>query len=110
MPRHCCVPGCKTNCCSELKSTSYRSVFGYPKNEGLKSKWLTATSRKNWSLSKESFVCSSHFCICEIVTAETVLLDALHHTVPLKFPKLLEGSVPSIFPNFAALSNKASTS
>nr|CAI5817938.1 unnamed protein product [Callosobruchus analis] len=42
MPRHCCVPGCKINYCSEVKSTSYRSVFRFPKNEELKSKWLAA--------------------------------------------------------------------
>nr|CAI5843172.1 unnamed protein product [Callosobruchus analis] len=104
MPRHCCVPGCKINYCSELKSTSYTSVFRFPKNEELKSKWLAAIARKSWSPSKESVVCSSHFRITEILTTETFLLDGLHDTVPLKSPKLLKSSVPSIFPNFAVLS------
>nr|CAI5867122.1 unnamed protein product [Callosobruchus analis] len=49
MPRHYCVPGCQLNYCSELKSPSYRSIFRFPKNEELKSKWLAAVRRKNWS-------------------------------------------------------------
>nr|CAI5845660.1 unnamed protein product [Callosobruchus analis] len=99
MPRHCCVPGCKINYCSELKSTSYRPVFRFPKNEELKSKRLAAVPRKNWPLSKESVVCSLHLGISEILTTETFLLDGFHNRVPLKSPKLLEGFVSAIFPN-----------
>nr|CAI5847045.1 unnamed protein product [Callosobruchus analis] len=47
MPRQCCVLGCKINYCSELKSTSYRSVFRFPKKEELRSKWLASISRTN---------------------------------------------------------------
>nr|CAI5838543.1 unnamed protein product [Callosobruchus analis] len=94
MPRHCCVPGCKMNYCYELKSTSYRYVFIFLKNEELKSRWLAAIARKNWSPFEELVVCSSHILISEILTTETFLLDGLHDTVPQKSPKLLEGSVP----------------
>nr|CAI5833436.1 unnamed protein product [Callosobruchus analis] len=93
MPRHCCVPGCKINYCFELKSSPYISVSRSSKNEELKSKWLAAIPRKSWSPSKESVNCSSHFRIYEILTAEAVLLDGLHNTMPLKPPKLLEGPV-----------------
>nr|CAI5818589.1 unnamed protein product [Callosobruchus analis]CAI5860370.1 unnamed protein product [Callosobruchus analis] len=101
MPRHRCVPGCKINYSSELKSTSYRSVFRFPKNEELKSKWLAAIPRK------ELVVCSSHFRISEILTTETFLLDGLHNTVLLKSPKLLECSLNfSKFCRFIHLSVK----
>nr|CAI5819885.1 unnamed protein product [Callosobruchus analis]CAI5870438.1 unnamed protein product [Callosobruchus analis] len=70
MPRHCCVPGCKIKYCSELKSTSYRSVFRFPKNDELKSKWLAAIPGKNWFPSKEAVICGSHFGISEILTAK----------------------------------------
>nr|CAI5869073.1 unnamed protein product [Callosobruchus analis] len=73
-PRRCCVPGCKINYCSELKSTSYRFVFRFLKNEVLKSKWLEAIPRKGWSPSKDSVACSPHFRISEILTTETFLL------------------------------------
>nr|CAI5858587.1 unnamed protein product [Callosobruchus analis] len=56
MPRHCCVPGCEINYCSELKSVSYRSVFGFPKNEELKSKGLIEVPKKNWSHSKNQLL------------------------------------------------------
>nr|CAI5833418.1 unnamed protein product [Callosobruchus analis] len=52
MPRHCCVPGCKINYSSELRSISYRSVFRFPKKEVLKSKWLAAIPRKTGPLLK----------------------------------------------------------
>ncbi|CAH1994424.1 unnamed protein product [Acanthoscelides obtectus] len=38
MPKRCCVPGCKGNYEAELRSTPYRSVFRFPKNEELKKK------------------------------------------------------------------------
>nr|CAI5849140.1 unnamed protein product [Callosobruchus analis] len=52
MARNCCVPGCKINYCFELKSTSYRSIFSFPKDEEIKSKWLAAIQRKVCSTSK----------------------------------------------------------
>ncbi|CAH1986762.1 unnamed protein product [Acanthoscelides obtectus] len=36
MPKRCCVPGCKVNYEAELRSTPYRSMFRFPKNEELK--------------------------------------------------------------------------
>nr|CAI5870481.1 unnamed protein product [Callosobruchus analis] len=48
MPRNCCVPGCKINYYSELKSESYRPAYRFSKNEEIKSKWLAAISRIDW--------------------------------------------------------------
>nr|CAI5862500.1 unnamed protein product [Callosobruchus analis] len=75
MHRHCCVPGCKINYWSELKSTSFRSVPTFPKNNKFKSKWLAALPREDWSTSKESLVCSSRLRISKILTSETLFLE-----------------------------------
>ncbi|CAH2011665.1 unnamed protein product [Acanthoscelides obtectus] len=111
MPKRCCVPGCKGNYEAELRSTPYRSVFRFPKNEELKSKWLASIPRKDWSPSKDSVVCDAHFQQAEIVRTETyVLQDGSANTVTLSRPKLSEGAVPSVFPNVPSCLSKRQVS
>lgn len=62
MPRSCCVPGCKSNYSSTLKTGGQLvSAFTFPKDEILKAKWLAAIPRNDWAPSQYSVVCCLHF-------------------------------------------------
>lgn len=105
MPRRCCIPGCKGNYDSTLKSNNYASVFLFPKNEELRKKWLAAIPRKNWTPTKYSAVCSFHFAENDIQRYEKIVCtNNTIENVLLCRPKLVENAVPSIFPNVSTYS------
>ena len=60
MPYRCCVPRCNGNYSSSSKVT----VFGFPKEEEMKKKWLNAIKRKDFEPSPSSkvSVCFYHKC------------------------------------------------
>lgn len=100
MPRHCCVPGCKSNYASTLKSEPARSTFSFPKDRELQNIWLRAIHREEYTLTKYSTVCSLHFEQSEITTTE-IYKDSHGntHESKLTYPRLIEGAIPHIFPN-----------
>ncbi|XP_076686203.1 uncharacterized protein LOC143378372 [Andrena cerasifolii] len=107
MPRRCCVPGCKGNYDSTLKSDNYISVFLFPKNEELQKKWVAAIPRKQWTPTKYSAVCSLHFADNDIHRYEKVTSpNGTLENVLLRCPKLVENAVPSIFPNLPTYLSK----
>ncbi|XP_044766292.1 uncharacterized protein LOC123322410 [Coccinella septempunctata] len=106
MPRRCCVTGCKSNYDSQNR---YVSVFKFPKDPNLKIKWVASIPRKNWTPSQNSVVCSLHFQECEVIRYdEFTRKDGTIGKNLLKFPKLKENSVPSIFPNLPTYLSKPS--
>ena len=52
MPHRCCVPRCNGNYDKEIKV----SVFGFPKDEVLKKKWVHAIKREDFTPSATSKV------------------------------------------------------
>ena len=100
MPRHCAVPGCKTNYTSTTKTDGPKTTtFSFPKDDELKEKWLRAIPRKDWIPSKHAVVCKIHYDHGEIIKFDKYLLpDGTFKMIPYK-PKLKENTVPSIFPN-----------
>ncbi|XP_043251504.1 uncharacterized protein LOC122396851 [Colletes gigas] len=98
MPRRCCVPGCKGNYSSTLKSDNYISVFLFPKDEELRKKWIAAIPRKHWTPTKYSAVCSLHFGEDDIQRCKRVVTsNGVHRNALVRCPKLVPDAVPSIF-------------
>lgn len=109
MPRKCCVPNCKSNYKSN-QSVGSISTFSFPKDEQLKKQWLRVIPRQDWSPTKYSAVCSLHFRNHEILKFETQKnLDGTQVDIPLKYPTLKPGSVPSIFPNLPKYLSSSTT-
>lgn len=100
MPRRCCVPECKSNYDSSLKSDKPRSSFSFPKEHDLRKKWLNAISREDWKPTPYSSVCSLHFQDDHVVRfAKFLAPDGILIDIPCT-PKLRENAVPSIFPRY----------
>lgn len=100
MPRHCCVPCCNSNYASALKSEEAESTFSFPKNSETSLLWLKAIHREDYTLKKNSVVCAKHFRSSDIIRASIYKDEAGNeHTEKLTYPKLIVGSVPSIFEN-----------
>ena len=57
MPNKCCVPGCKGNYTSEYKV----HVFSFPLDRDLCRKWIAAIPRVDFTPTKYTKVCESHF-------------------------------------------------
>lgn len=57
MGRHCCVPNCKVG---YKTHTQKISVFKFPEQEPIRSKWISAIPR-NFVPSNNSGVCAKHF-------------------------------------------------
>lgn len=114
MPRRCCVPGCKSNYDSVLKqSKKVISTFSFPKDQHRIVKWTKAIPRKDWIPTKNSVVCANHFIDDHIIRFETFTTpNGDIKKVPLKYPKLKESAVPSIFnnlPKYLSLSQEKNT-
>uniref|UniRef100_A0A6P7H022 Uncharacterized protein LOC114348618 n=1 Tax=Diabrotica virgifera virgifera TaxID=50390 RepID=A0A6P7H022_DIAVI len=58
MPRHCCVPGCKTNYASTLKTKQAESTFSFPKDPQRRYTWLRSIHREGYIISKSSVYAS----------------------------------------------------
>ena len=57
MVNKCSVVGCNSN----YKSGEQAPVFGFPKDEDMKKLWVKFINRKDWSVTKTSFICIKHF-------------------------------------------------
>ena len=57
MVNKCSVVGCNSN----YKSGEQAPVFGSPKDEDMKKLWVKFINRKDWSVTKTSFICIKHF-------------------------------------------------
>ena len=77
MPDKCAIVGCHTNYSDGQK----RSVFYFPKDEELRSKWIRFVNRINWSPGRHSVICVSHFeeKFIQRHKKKTMLKDS-HHT------------------------------
>uniref|UniRef100_A0A2L2Y813 Transposable element P transposase n=1 Tax=Parasteatoda tepidariorum TaxID=114398 RepID=A0A2L2Y813_PARTP len=92
----CCVPNCRGN--YKVDGTKV-SVFGFPKDEELRKKWLAAIPR-DFEVTKNSKVREMQFkendirkaveFVCEKTGKKTV--------VPYEQPRLTKEAIPSIFP------------
>ncbi|KAF8771664.1 THAP domain-containing protein 2 [Argiope bruennichi] len=96
MPYKCSVQACRGNYNEENKV----AVFGYPTDEALRKKWLSAIPRKSSTITKNSKVCERHFKDGEVLYRTTIYKESTGETfsAPLKKPRLKENAVPSIFP------------
>ncbi|XP_035444093.2 zinc finger protein 471 isoform X3 [Spodoptera frugiperda] len=59
---YCCVQGCGNN--SNVKKKDPNSVISFhafPSNQELKTKWLKAIGRPNWTPANHARICSAHF-------------------------------------------------
>ncbi|XP_050315878.1 THAP domain-containing protein 1-like [Anthonomus grandis grandis] len=103
MPSPCCVPGCKSNYKSSLRAGEASiSVFGFPKDEHLKMKWLKAIPRDKWAPTQYSVVCAKHFDPNDIICEDNYLLpDGTLTKIKIK-ARLVCSAVPQIFPNLPA--------
>lgn len=107
MPRVWCVPSCKANYNSTLKSQqSYMSVFTFPKDENLRQKWIKSIPRKNWTPSKYSAVCMKHFRDSDIISYES-WLSPDGAPILKRNPLLVETAVPAVFPDLPAYLSKS---
>lgn len=99
MPARCCITGCKSNYDSVVITEGVKSVFSFPKDDGLRQKWLKAIPRKEWIPSKYSVVCELHFNSGDVIKLDKYLLpDGTFEMIACK-PKLKENAIPAIFPN-----------
>ena len=97
----CCIPGCKTGYKS-CKSEEKVALFGFPSNEELKQKWISAIPRKNWTIKKNHKVCIKHFSNDDIEEYSNDHHDkrrADRESQTLKRLRLNSTAVPRIFPN-----------
>ncbi|XP_042913127.2 uncharacterized protein [Parasteatoda tepidariorum] len=97
MPNTCCVTKCNGNYNSQNKV----HIFSFPKNEELLKKWVKAIPRTNLIVTKNTKVCERHFQSDDIEFETTFYKESTGETLraKLKYPRLKDGAVPSIFPN-----------
>ncbi|ELT90944.1 hypothetical protein CAPTEDRAFT_214260, partial [Capitella teleta] len=100
MPSMCSVPNCRGN----YKKGPKVHVFGFPKNEELRKKWLTSIRRHNFTPTQYSNMCDCHFEPHLIRWTSSAFDDKTGRTITCALPKpaLVEGAVPSILPNCPA--------
>lgn len=90
MPNKCCVPDCKSNYGSQVKTEGWITLFSFPKNQFLKDNWLRAIPGK---LKSSNYVCIKHF-------DENYIRKygvAGHENTKYKYPKLASDAIPTIF-------------
>lgn len=95
MPRHCVVPGCKSNYASTSEAIS---TFSFPKDHQIKQKWINAIHRANWQPTNSSSVCAIHF------REPDFQLSGKY-----KKARLVYDAVPSVFPNLPQYLTKTET-
>lgn len=100
MPRHCCVPACKSNYASSLKSEKPQTTFSFPKDKSIQDLWLRKIHREDYTVTKCSAICARHFNPEDVERTETWKdAEGSIYERELKYPKLKKGAVPQIFPN-----------
>lgn len=99
MPFRCCVPSCSGN--YGYGNAPKVAVFSFPEDENLKTAWLKAIPRANFTPSKYSKVCELHFSKEDIIRDVTKVdkKSGECSTSHLKRPHLNVNAVPSMFPN-----------
>ena len=60
-----------------LKTIKKITLFEFPSDENLRKKWVAATPRKEWQISKSHKVCSEHFLSDDILIASSDNHDKL---------------------------------
>lgn len=96
MPRRCCVPKCKSNYDSTLKTDpTHVAAFQFPiSDESMCQKWIEAIGLKNWTPTKTKYVCRHHFSEDDIISTKTLYLKE----VPLKALRCKKTAVPKYIP------------
>lgn len=97
MPNKCCVPGCKGNYTSENKV----AVFSFPTDNSLRKKWISAIPRKNFTPTKHTKVCESHFRKEDVIRFVTEQDNKSGKIISARLghPRLKADAIPSNFPN-----------
>lgn len=98
MPDKCVVPRCDSN--SKPGKENYTTVFKFPRTEAMHRIWVKSIPRQNWFPGKRAVVCEKHFEERFISkTEDYVDCDGIKKHFSRARPVLLEGAVPTIFPN-----------
>lgn len=93
----CSVPSCNSK--YGLRRESHLTIFKFPRDEELKSKWLRNIPHKNWQPSKNSAVCVKHFHEDHVIFEDVCRdKDGILTTLKRQRPILKENAVPQIFP------------
>ena len=101
MVNTCCVPGCKSGYRSQLKVKVTPPMFGFPKNEELRSAWIKAISRKDWTPTNISRVCAKHFNPDDFVLYSNdsrINRRKARESQILQRTRIKFGAIPKIFP------------
>ena len=94
----CCVPECKSGYRSAKQKVA---LFGFPKESGLRQKWIDAIPRKSWVLSSNHRVCAKHFAPDDFVRESCDLRarrKRKRDSVNLERLRLKPAVVPHLFP------------
>lgn len=98
MGRTCCVPFCKSGY-RNFKSKKKISFHAFPIDTTLRKKWIRAISRKDFTPSNFSKVCSRHFQDTDFENERSDTNTRRRKGV-LKQKKLKPQIVPSVFPSY----------
>ncbi|BFZ16313.1 hypothetical protein BsWGS_19352 [Bradybaena similaris] len=94
-----CVPGCISN---YYFTKYYITVFKFPTDSDMREKWKQChkcVSRKDWSPSKSTVICSKHFRPCDMILSETFTdNNVVQHERPRKNAVLKANEFLSLFP------------
>ena len=101
----CCVPGCLSGYVSkktlniDSDRSSQLSFHSFPKDDCLRSKWLTAIHRKDYIVTANSRVCSKHFYESDFKEKceDSNVSIAKNKTLTLR--RLKSDSFPKVFEN-----------
>jgi len=95
MAKRRCVPGCKSN----YGTVTEYSTFKFPTCQELKSRWVAAIHRENFSPSQYLVVCSRHFQPEDLIDNEMKYNEnSVLQLSKINRPKLKRDAIPSIFP------------
>ena len=111
MPHTCCVPNCNYGYCSCTDKQKY-AMFRFPKDAVMKNKWLSVISRKNWTITENTRVCSKHFekkDFKESSTDKRVKRRQARETSQLHRLYLKPSAIPHIFPGLQSHYNIKTT-
>ncbi|KAF2882524.1 hypothetical protein ILUMI_23660 [Ignelater luminosus] len=105
----CCVPACRSNYDQESEKVS---VFSFPKDPNLQSKWIKAICREDFIITKNSKVCKLHFRDVDIETTVNMWDEKTGKkvTAPLSYPKLAADAIPVFVPGCPSYLSSTSTS
>ena len=108
MPKHCCVPGCRSNYASTSKEEGYVSVFKFPSDEKRKDEWIRNIPRGQWKPTVNSVVCIKHFSESDVETIEHFTNQYGEQKCRKRDkPTLKPCAVPRVFPNLPKYLSKS---